>query len=145
MSHVAELLCFTPTTYFHVSMFMLTYIVCNFFTCNFLTEYFVQLFLRITLGQFVTLYSFQVFYNEIFNDKFPLNCGDGITRKTTAVRLTDFIVYESEHVIVTWIMFSGGRLHQRARPPDILFQNTTTVMKLLCLQDFSPVEIVACF
>jgi len=90
------------------------------------------------LGQCVTLYSFQVFYNELFNDNLPLNCGDGSTRKTITVRLTDVIVYEFEHVMLTCIMVRGGRRHQRAGPPDVLFQNTTTLIKLLCLQDLSP-------
>jgi hypothetical protein len=81
-------------------------------------------------GQCVTPYSFQVFYNESFNDKLPLSCGDGRTGKTIAFRLTYVIVYESEYVIVTWNMGRGGRLHQRERPPDFLFQNTTILIKL---------------
>jgi len=89
-------------------------------------------------GQCVTLYSFQVFYNELFNDNLPLNCGDGSTRKTITFRLMDVIVYEFEHVIVTWIMVRGGRRHQPAGPPNVLSQNTTTLIKLLCLQDLSP-------
>jgi hypothetical protein len=41
MYDVAELLCFTPTSYFRVPMYLLTFIVCNcFFACHFLTEYF---------------------------------------------------------------------------------------------------------
>jgi hypothetical protein len=81
-------------------------------------------------GQCVTLYSFQVFNNESFNDKLPLNYVDESTRKTIAFRLTGVTVYESEHVIVTWNMGRGGRLHQRARPPDFLFQITTISFKL---------------
>jgi hypothetical protein len=81
-------------------------------------------------GQCVTLGSFQVINNESFNDKFPLNYGDGSTRKTIAFRLTNVIVCEFEHVIVIWIMGRGGRRHQRARPPDFLFQNTTIAIKL---------------
>lgn len=86
----------------------------------------------------MTLYSFQVFYNELFNDNLPLNCGDGSTRKAITVRLTDVIVYEFEHAMVTWIMVRGGRRHQRAGPPDVLSQNTTILIKLLYLQDLSP-------
>jgi hypothetical protein len=125
--------------YFRVTMYMLTFIVCIFFVCHFLTEYFfAQLLLCMIQGQCVTLYSFQVFYNEIFNDSLPLNCGDGSTRKIITVRLTDVIVYEFEHVIVTCIMVRDGRRHQRAGPPCVLSQNTTILMKLLCLQDLSP-------
>lgn len=88
-------------------------------------------------GQCVTLYSFQVFYNEVFNDNLPLKCGDGSTRKSVTVPLMDVIVNEFEHVIVTWIMVRGGRRHQRAGPPDVLSQNTTILIKLLCLQVLS--------
>lgn len=85
----------------------------------------------------MTLYSFQVFYNELFNDNLPLNCGDGSTRKTITVRLTEVIVYEFEYVILIWIMVHGGRRHQPAGPSNVLSQNTTTLIKLLCLQDLS--------
>jgi hypothetical protein len=40
MYDVAQLLCFTPTATFLVTMYMLNFIVCIYFACHFLTEYF---------------------------------------------------------------------------------------------------------
>lgn len=100
---------------------------CAYCLCK--TEYFAPVVYMVH-GQCVTLHSFQVFNNESFNDKLPLNYVDGSTRKTIAFRLTDVTVFKFEHVIVTWNMGRGGRLHQRARPPDFLFQNTTIAIKL---------------
>jgi hypothetical protein len=80
--------------------------------------------------QFVTLDSFQVFDNEHSNDKLPLKFGDGSRRKSIAAHYAEDILYEFVHVILIWAMVRGSGRHHPARPPDLLFRNTTISFKL---------------